>query len=169
MSSIKVVAQRVTKVNTEMIVAGFFQDDRPLTGLAAELDWILNGILSRLILRNRIRGDVNETTLLATQRKLHAHKILIIGLGKRTELTQRIFQQIITHLGHTLSKLQIKDCAVGLFGQSGRTSDDARMVETIVNSFRSDPDRPLDLSLLISEEEKAQRIRQQVLELTGRP
>jgi hypothetical protein len=40
MSSIKVLAQKVTKINAEVLVAGFFQDDRPLIGLAAELAWI---------------------------------------------------------------------------------------------------------------------------------
>ncbi|MBI3596328.1 MAG: hypothetical protein HY203_04140 [Nitrospirae bacterium] len=167
MSSIKVLAQKVTKINAEVLVAGFFQDDCPLTGLAAELDWIYNGILSRLILRNRIRGDVKETTLLATQRKLHAQKILIIGLGKREELTQRILQDIYSHIGHTLSQLHIKDCAVELFGQTGRASEDAKAVEVILKSLRTDPGCPMELSLLVPEEEKAQRIRQRVLDLTG--
>ncbi|HTN44008.1 MAG TPA: M17 family peptidase N-terminal domain-containing protein [Nitrospiria bacterium] len=167
MSSIKVLAQKVTKIHAEVLVAGFFRDDRPLTGLAAELDWIYNGILSRLILRNRICGDLKETTLLATQRKLQAHKILIIGLGKREELTPIILQDIYSHVGRTLSQLHIKDCAVELFGQTGRAPEDAKTVEVILNSLRPGPGGPMDLSLLVPEEEKAQRIRQRVLDLTG--
>jgi len=150
-----------------VLVAGFFQDDRPLTGLAAELDWINNGILSRLILRNRIRGAVKETTLLAARRKLHAQKILMIGLGKREDLTQRILQDIYFHIGKTLSQLHIKDCAVELFGLTGRASEDAKGVEAILNSLRTDSDPPMELSLLVPEEEQAQRIRQRVLQLTG--
>jgi leucyl aminopeptidase len=167
MSSIKVLAQKVTKINAEVLVAGFFQDDQPLTGLAAELDWIYNGILSRLILRNRIRGEVKETTLLATQRKLRAQKILMIGLGKREELTQRILQDIYSHIGQTLSKLHIKDSAVELFGLTGRASEDAKGLEAILKSLRTDPDHPMELSLLVPEEEQAQRIRQRVLHLAG--
>lgn len=167
MSSIKVLAQKVTKINAEVLVAGFFQDDRPLTGLAAELDWINNGILSRLILRNRICGEVKETTLLAAQRKLHAQKILMIGLGKKEHLTQRILQDIYSHIGKTLSQLHIKDCAVELFGLTGRASEDGKGVEAILKNLRTDSDPPMELSLLVPEEEHAQRIRQQVLQLTG--
>ncbi|HET6466194.1 MAG TPA: M17 family peptidase N-terminal domain-containing protein [Nitrospiria bacterium] len=167
MSPIKVLAQKVTKVNAEMLVAGFFQDDRPLTGLAAELDWIYNGILSRLILRDRIRGGLKETTLLAAQRKLHAHKVLIIGLGKRKELTQKVLHDICSHIGRTLSQLHIKDCAIELFGQTGRALEDAKALEVILESLRADPDRPLEMSLLVSDEEKAQRVRQHVFDLIG--
>jgi len=167
MSPIKVLAQKVTKINAEVLVAGFFQDDRPLTGLAADLDWINNGILSRLILGNRIRGKVKETTLLAAQRKLHVQKILMIGLGKREELTQKILQDIYSHIGQTLSQLHIKDSAVELFGQTGRASEDAKGIEAIIKSLRVDSDRPMELSLLVPEEEQAQRIRQRVLQLAG--
>ena len=46
--TVKVVLQDVTRVESEAVVVGFFEDVRPLKGLAGQLDWVLCGSLSNL-------------------------------------------------------------------------------------------------------------------------
>ncbi|MBI3610109.1 MAG: hypothetical protein HY204_05325 [Nitrospirae bacterium] len=168
MTPVNVISEKATRIRSEILVAGFFQDDRPLYGLAAEIDWIHNGIVSRLILRNKIRGAFGEATLLAAQRKLHAPKILIVGLGKRGELTARTLQDLYARIDRILLQLQINDGVVELFSPSDGATPGTGGVEAAVRNLGTDPNRRRMIHLLVSDEEKAQRIQQQVLHLTGK-
>ncbi len=167
MSPVKIIAQKATKLHTEALVAGFFQDDRPLTGLSAEIDWIHNGIISHLILRGKIHGNLRETTLLATQRKLHANKILLVGLGKKDRLTPKTLQEVYSHIYHTLSQLHIKDYVVEWFGLAGPAVEEAKVVEAVLAGLGTDPGRSVEMTLLVPDEEKAQRIRQRMQGAVG--
>jgi Cytosol aminopeptidase family, N-terminal domain len=167
MPPVNVIAQKTSKIHAEVLVAGFFQDDRPLEGLCAELDWIHCGIISHLILRDKIRGILKETALVATQRKLHAHKILFIGLGKRVQWTLQTLQLVYSHISRTLIQLHIKDCAVELFGQAGFPSDDARNLQAVLTGLGPGSGEGIEISLLVPNEERAQRMRQRVREVMG--
>ncbi|MBI3995380.1 MAG: hypothetical protein HY349_05330 [Nitrospirae bacterium] len=167
MSPVNVISQKAAKVHAEALVAGFFQDDRPLSGLSAELDWIHNGIISRLILRGKLHGEWKETMLLATQRKLSAQKILLIGLGKKDRWTPQALREVYSHVGHTLSRLHIRDSAVELFGPAGPAADEARAVESLLAGLRVDPGRSMEITLLVPDEEKAKRIRRHVQDEGG--
>jgi Cytosol aminopeptidase family, N-terminal domain len=167
MPHVKVIAQKASKIHAEVVVAGFFQDDRPLAGLCAELDWIHGGIISHMILRGKIHGNLKETALLATQRKLHAHKILLIGLGKKTQSSLKTLQDVYSHIARTLLHLHVKDCAVEVFHQAGFTSDNTRILETVLMGLGAASGQEMEISLLVPDEEKAQRMRQRVQEVTG--
>lgn len=167
LSRVKVVAQKVTRVRSEILVLGFFQDARPLAGLAAEVDWIHNGILSRLILHSKIRGVLGETTLLATQRKLHAHKVLVIGLGKKEKFTDQALQEVYSRIYQILLQLHIHDCAVELFSSADSTLEGTKAVEAILQHLSTDPSRRFEMTFLVPDEEKAQRIQQHVYNLAG--
>lgn len=167
LSRVKVVAQKITKVRSEILVLGLFQDMRPLTGLAAEIDWIHNGILSRLLLHGKIRGVLGETTLLATQRKLHAHKVLVMGLGKRERFTDQNLREVYSRIYQTLSQLHIHDCAVELFSPSDSTLEGSRALEAVLRCQSMDPGRRIEMTFLVPDEEKAQRIQQHVYKLAG--
>ena len=160
MLPVKIISQKASKLHAEALVAGFFQDDRPLTGLSAEIDLIHNGIISHLILRGKIHGDLKETTLLATQRKLHANKILLVGLGKKDQLTPKTLQTVYSHIDHILSQLHVKDYAVELFGPTGPTAAEVKVVEAVLAGLREGPARSIEMTLLVSDEERAERIRQ---------
>lgn len=166
MPPVKVIAQKATKLHAEALVAGFFQDDRPLTGLSAEIDWIHNGIISHLILRGKIHGDLKETTLLATQRKLHANKILLVGLGKKDRLTPKTLQEVYAHISHALSQLHVKEYAVELF-PAGPAAQEAKVVEAVLAGLGPSPGRSIEMTLLVPDEEKAQRIRQHMQGAVG--
>lgn len=58
-----------------------FADCRPLKGNAALLDWRLNGRLSRILMKNRFRGDFKEALLLPSEGRIRSREILFLGLG----------------------------------------------------------------------------------------
>jgi hypothetical protein len=54
--TMKVILQDIKKLATEALIVGFYEDVRPLKGVAGELDWLLCGSLSSLVLSKKIRG-----------------------------------------------------------------------------------------------------------------
>lgn len=79
----KVLLQDIKKLETEALIVGFFEDVRPLKGIAGELDWLLCGSLSSLILKNKLRGSLGEVALLTSQGKIPTRKIFMVGLGPK--------------------------------------------------------------------------------------
>jgi cytosol aminopeptidase family protein len=79
--TMKVILQDITKVESEAVVVGFFEDVRPLKGLAGRLDWLLCGSLSNLLIANKLRGSLGEVALLTARGKVPAQKVFMVGLG----------------------------------------------------------------------------------------
>jgi len=82
--TLTVILQDIKKVETEALVVGFYEDERPLRGLAGELDWLLCGALSDLILQHKVRGSLGDVALLTSRGKVPAQKIFMIGLGPKS-------------------------------------------------------------------------------------
>jgi leucyl aminopeptidase len=80
---VKVILQDIKKLETEAVIVGFYKDVRPLKGLAGELDWLLCGSLSDLILNSKLNGSLGEVALLASRGKVPATKIFMVGLGPK--------------------------------------------------------------------------------------
>jgi hypothetical protein len=81
--AVKVILQDIKKLETDALIVGFYEDVRPLKGLAGELDWLLCGSLSALILNNKLSGSLGEVALLNSRGKIPAKKIFMVGLGPR--------------------------------------------------------------------------------------
>src|SRR5512134_3031877 len=79
--TVKVILQDITKVESEAVVVGFFEDVRPLKGLAGRLDWLLCGSLSNLLIAKKLRGSLGEVALLTARGKVPAQKVFMVGLG----------------------------------------------------------------------------------------
>ncbi|RPJ02778.1 MAG: hypothetical protein EHM36_11990, partial [Deltaproteobacteria bacterium] len=77
--------ERVDVQECDVLVSGFFQDERPLQGSSGWIDWRLNGTLSRILIEKRLTGEWKETTLIPAQGRLMPKLILLIGLGKLKE------------------------------------------------------------------------------------
>ena len=84
---VKVILQDIKKLETGALIVGFFEDVRPLKGLAGELDWLLCGALSSLILKHKLSGALGELALLTSQGKVPASKIFMLGLGPRGSMS----------------------------------------------------------------------------------
>jgi hypothetical protein len=85
--TVKVILQDIKKLATEALIVGFYEDVRPLKGVAGELDWLLCGALSSLVLTKKLRGSLGDVALVTSQGKVPAQKIFLIGLGPRAGFT----------------------------------------------------------------------------------
>ncbi len=85
--TVKVLLQDIKKIETEALIVGFYENVRPLKGLAGELDWLLCGSLSDLIIKHKLRGELGDIALLTSRGKVPAPKIFLVGLGPRERLS----------------------------------------------------------------------------------
>jgi len=63
-------------------LAAFVGAERPLTGLAALVDWRLAGALSRAILAGTVTPEHGEALLLPAAGRLHATRVFLFGLDE---------------------------------------------------------------------------------------
>jgi len=80
---VKIILQDIKKIDAEALIVGFFQDIRPLKGAAGQLDWLLCGALSSLLIKNKLKGALGEMALLTSQGKVPSQKIFLVGLGAK--------------------------------------------------------------------------------------
>lgn len=100
-----------------------FADERPLRGAAGLADWRLGGRLTRLLKKDRLRGDRGETVLMPPGRRLSFQRVLLFGLGGSqgygdAELRRdvRWMKDVATAAGATSFALEAPGRATGLIG-----------------------------------------------------
>lgn len=76
-------ARPLERIESDIAVAGFFTDERPLRGGAARADWRLCGGLSRRIESGDLSGKSGEAMLIACGRALRSPRLMLLGLGDR--------------------------------------------------------------------------------------
>ena len=166
---VTILSEKITRIRSEILIVGFFQDIRPIRGYGGEIDWFTNGTISSLIQQNKINGTLGEATLLATS-KVATPKILLIGLGQKRIYTYRILQQLSTHVKEILSRLKVREAIAELWGQEECSLDLVRCLDIFLQGWIGNPSQtrlsgePALLTLLthLSEriKELAHRIRE---------
>lgn len=110
--TLKVLLQDIKKLETEALIVGFFEDVRPLKNIAGELDWLLCGSLSDLIIRHKLRGTVGDVGLLTSRGKVPAGKIFMVGLGSRKEATVQSIRKAAGAAVTSIVNAGVKDAAL---------------------------------------------------------
>lgn len=100
------------EAQSDTLVLYFFEDERPLKGLAGLVDWRLNGKLTSFLLDSRVTGAFRECTLYPVPGRLPIAKLLLIGLGDRRSFNGGKFQIIASFTMDTLRKLGVGDFAL---------------------------------------------------------
>jgi len=132
---IKILSQELLKTETDLAVVTFFKDVIPLKGHAGIIDWLLNGQISNLIKQKKISGSFREKTLLPSQNKISPDKILLLGMGKSTNLSSSKISHIYSNLIGVISKLNIYDFVMEIFIKNVSDLDYARIVEDIMDGM----------------------------------
>lgn len=98
MTPLRVLDLPADRMEAEAVAAFFFEDERPLRGPAALLDWRLNGLLTDLLVRDCAAGHTGEKILVPNNGKLRADRILFVGGGSRCGMKQNIYQGLLRDL-----------------------------------------------------------------------
>jgi len=84
----KFVVGKIDEVKAGAILVNFFEGTERLEGEIAAVDRALDGAISELVSQGEIRGKLNEVTIIHSLGKLAAARVVVIGLGKKEELSR---------------------------------------------------------------------------------
>ncbi len=104
------------RIDAPALVLGVFVDERPPRGAAGLVDWRMNGYLSRLLLARRLSGEANESTLVATQGRLRADAVILVGLGARSLYGFDRIADVTSAVTRMLQKLRVDEFALEVPG-----------------------------------------------------
>jgi hypothetical protein len=82
---LELTSRPLERVESDVAVAGFFNDERPLRGGAARADWRLCGGLSKRIESGDLSGKSGEAFLIGCGLALRSPRLLVVGLGDRCD------------------------------------------------------------------------------------
>ena len=75
------------KESTDVIVISFFENTKKIPSELSSLDKASGGFISNLLQNKDFTGKLNETVMIPTYKKAIPKRILLVGLGKTTELS----------------------------------------------------------------------------------
>ena len=119
----------------DVLVTGFFKDERPLKGSSGWMDWRLNGMLSRFLIEKRLTGDWQETTLIPSQRRVLPRMILLIGLGRVREYSYLRLRELSPFLLETLKKLNTSNVCLSLPYEESYNVDCGKLAEVLIEGI----------------------------------
>lgn len=83
------------RMEGEVAVVFFFEDDRPLHGAVSLLDWRLNGALTDILLAGKVTGKLGDSVIIRNNGKLDADWALFLGGGKRSRLSRAVWERLL--------------------------------------------------------------------------
>ena len=141
------------------LVVTTFTDDRPLRGLAGQVDWRLNGRLSRLIIDQFVDAHYQEATLTPLSGQLPFQRLLLVGLGQRSAYGPERFAETCRFCFRPLAKMGVTDFAMAMPGHVGLDIGLrpalAGWREAVLESFSAD--QVVDLHIRILEPVEVER------------
>ena len=102
------------EVPGQVALTTIFEDVRPLKGSTGLVDWRLNGRLSELIQKERLSGYFSESLIMPSQGRLTCREIVVFGLGKVTELSEKRFEEGLSLAIDKLSLLKSENVVISL-------------------------------------------------------
>jgi leucyl aminopeptidase len=96
------------KIETEALVTYVFEGEKFTGGLLAELDAATGGALSKLAASGELTGKMLETTLLYYPQGLAAHRLLVLGAGKKEKFGTAELRRLAAASVRALKSRQVK-------------------------------------------------------------
>lgn len=119
----------------DVLVTGFFQDERPLKGSSGWMDWRLNGMLSRFLIEKRLTGDWQEKFLIPSQGRVMPRMILLLGLGKVREYSYLRLRELSPYILEILKKLNTSNICLSLPYEEGCNVDCGKLIEVLIEGI----------------------------------
>lgn len=124
------------RVAGEVVAALYFEDERPVLGAAALLDWRLNGLLSSLLVQGRVSGRAGENVMVRGNGKLAADWVFFAGGGIRQGLGQETYSGLVRHVLLTCRNAGISRMALCLSPLKEQAAEDlTKLVAEVLKSL----------------------------------
>ena len=114
--SLTVDPRPIERIPAQLAAAGVFESERPLRGTAGRADWRLCGVLSDLARRGRLTGAAGEFTLVGCGGRMACERLLVLGLGPRSDFAADAFGRVVTEVFERAAALGATSLAIGSLG-----------------------------------------------------
>ena len=138
MTQLEVVDLPADRIPGEVLVVPLFEDQRPLAGPVAVVDWRLDGAVTRMIMAGELSGRQGEVLALPTNAKFAAPWLMLAGCGRWRTLDSRGYPALGARLLKLATRSGIRELALCLPLTEGvDPADLARIVrEALADSSR---------------------------------
>lgn len=123
----------------DLAVVPCFEDERPLRGLAALLDWRTAGSLSRLLRSGFCSGASHELVLMPARADLPCDRVVLLGLGTRESLGVEAARAVATAAVTTARRLGPTDVLFALPSDTDRDLVEALFAGVVVGLGGTSP------------------------------
>ncbi len=157
----------IIKVKCDALVVNVFENIPKPGGATAAVDKALGGLIAKLIASGEISGKTGTTTVIHSQGKLSADRVIVVGLGKNTGMDLDVVRKAAASAIKAAKRIKAADIATVVHGAGVgglRPFDACRAVaETsiieeheLVNYKSSDKDdaRIIQLTVIDSDQKK---------------
>jgi len=120
--------RRIDEATVELCACTIWDDERPMRGFAALLDWRLGGRLSALLKTGFLTGHLGETLLVPGKPYLPFEKVLVLGLGPRSAFDDRAFREAVLRMARALEGMRVRRAVVELPGRAVDAIDPERAI-----------------------------------------
>lgn len=115
----------------DLAVLPYFEDERPLQGLAGLVDWRTSGRLSALLREGFCTGHTGETVLMPGRPTLPMRRLVLLGLGPSARFDRAAAEATGQRLVQLIEQLQAPEAMIAM---PGRVADRA-VVEAVFDGL----------------------------------
>ena len=108
---VEVSSGPVHELTAQIIIILLFQDQSVFGEFSEDINQCLNGTVSRLMEEGTINRTYGETVLIASDGRIRAPKILLLGLGESSLLTYEKLKELSSTMPQIMAKLQMSSFA----------------------------------------------------------
>jgi leucyl aminopeptidase len=136
---ITLVTSPYAALDTEALVTYVFEETDPIQGRIAEIDKVLNGLLSKLSKSGELTGKSLEFTLVHAPSGLKAARLLLVGAGKREQFNSATLRKVAGAALRYLKSRSVKHFGF-LVRENDATEESAQVVAegALAANFESD-------------------------------
>jgi leucyl aminopeptidase len=112
---IKVKQGRIDLTDDEAILLGCFEENARLTGILETINDKLSGAIRLLFETGDFTAKLRQTAILYPQGKLKSKRIVLLGLGKKDEITIERIRRAYGYAGRKIRELKVKSISAQAF------------------------------------------------------
>jgi leucyl aminopeptidase len=121
---ISVKSGSVEKEPTEVIIISIFEGTEKIPSELYALNKASGGVISNLLESKDFAGKLNETIIIPTYKKIMPKRLMLVGLGKSTELSLDKIRQAAGTAARTIQSKKLKNFSILLSKHKNISIDD---------------------------------------------
>lgn len=114
---IKVTSGNPVQAQGDALILGYYEDSEMPQYETEVIDQALEGTISNLIRSGEIKGKYKEITTIYTSGKLGVSKVVVVGLGKKSEFTTEKVRTVIAEVCKVIRQKNSENIVTTLLGR----------------------------------------------------